>query len=90
MPKYTRTETVEAWQWNGRKDDRDAVYEAAGFLESQCHCGNSNPAIHGCLWRPYNGESTQLCLGDWIIERGGRYKGISDAEFKAQGWKEVE
>ncbi len=85
MPKYTRTETVEAWQWNGPEDNRGVVklYDRPPRPDD-----------------PDEGIPKEYCLrwdgtfirspSDWIIKHGDKYKVISNAEFKAQGWKEIE
>ena len=80
--KYTRTETVEAWQWNGPEDNRGVV---ESFPYPCVHC--KSPAAHGYISRGI----WVICPGSWIIKREGEYhyKVITDAEFKAQGWKEM-
>ncbi len=76
MPKYTRTETVDdIWQWNGPEDNRGVV--------------RSHPIYGKSVWYiPNQYPRAILGKGDWIIRRGCLYEVISDAEFKAQGWKE--
>ena len=74
MPTYTRTETVEAWQWNGFDDNRGVVH---------CHPASTSG------WLETVDGFTIIDFGKWIIKRGNKYKVITDAKFKAQGWKEV-
>ena len=77
--KYTRTETVEAWQWNGpgeMKDNHGVV--------------RSHPVYGKSIWYiPKQNPRVILGKGRWIIKRGHRYEVISDAKFKAQGWEEM-
>lgn len=79
MIKYTCTETVAAWQWNGPEDNRRVVKEyliggSTYYIPTNPH--NRMVGIH-------------IYPGAWIIRRGDRYEVITDAEFKAQGWKEA-
>ena len=77
MPTYTRTETVEAWQWNGPEDNGGVV--------------RSHPIYGKNVWYiPKQHPRAILSKGNWIIQHGDKYEIISNAKFKAQGWKEVE
>lgn len=76
MPKYTRTETVEAWQWNG---ENPHVKTRLGLKIAYDH--------------PFLIVEGRKAMnpGEWIIKReDSKYKFISDAKFKAQGWEEAE
>ncbi len=73
--RWKHTEYAEMWQWKGSKDNRGVVF-----------------AYPWSNWRIFISDSwigPILHPGDWIIKRGDTYEVITNAEFEAQGWEEV-
>lgn len=77
MPKYTRTETLAMWQWNGPEDNRGVVEQRVP------HEGK----VYSGIWS--DKSVIWVTAGNWIIPTVTHYRVISNAKFKAQGWKVV-
>jgi hypothetical protein len=83
MTTYTlKDPDVQAWQWNGPKDNRGVVESYSSDVRICSRC-NSFICHHGWIMRSTYGPSL-VCPGDWIIKRGDKYEVLSDAEFRAK------
>ncbi len=84
MTEYTRTETIEAEQWNGPEDN------PFGVVEEWINRGKTYYCIPSPVEKADHVLGAFTHKGCWIIERVDvytRYEVISDKKFKAQGWK---